>query len=507
MHPTALFDVREGNSQLLTHLHVFVHHIVRSLEREQSSPTSVHITRAFRTLTPLEIDMFYSLQCTLLLRLFDFVSLLLERFAYGLELTLLLDEAFFTLLFECILRPEDYAFTPNKLRQLTKLRNHTQHLCQLLTPCLTENQRKLMEHTLRSILSQDTFNVFRVDFCHANMNVEYVLNLLRGYLQLHTAQLLLPYLPCVLTLEKQHHHHHHHHHHCHRSQGNDHDNEDKVGMEMEEEGKDHNHNTNKTKTKKKSDEIITEMIGLDLATHLLGKVCEHSPHYTPLEMLVGSSLVQLAFAIISSSLTVAVTRTPPLSLPLSSSPSPATTSSHNDSEISDRNNLITQILLRLLLDDTVVVTHQMENMNTMSHVPLSTAASSTSSTASSSSLTKNSTKGELFYKNFCDQIDEHIILHISHYVKPLIDHLHSHPLIFRILLNMLDRHLLSANQKRFDSKKFIHCVCDLCFVNILSLFFSLSFCMFVIVLLLMCIILYYIERFCFFRSLYICVHI
>jgi hypothetical protein len=54
---------------------------------------------------------------------------------------------------------------------------------------------------------------------------------------------------------------------------------------------------------------------------------------------------------------------------------------------------------------------------------------------------KKSTKGELFYKYFQTQIDAQILIKFEDYVKPLMSLLHNHPIVFHILLSLIDKHI------------------------------------------------------------------
>jgi hypothetical protein len=394
IHPHDLFHEAESRSELLIHLHLFIHHFVRFSDTQKEK-------EIFRTLTPLELDSFQTLQCTLLLRLIRFVSLLLERFDYASELSLLLDEEFFRLLFQSILCPEEYGFGSNKLRELSKFREHTLQLCCLLTPTLTEQQHKLMTHTLRSLLTQDSFNLFRIDLRHGTMPTEHVQSLVQGYVLLHAAQLLLSHFPHSLN----------------------------SFLRAQKDGSTTSHNV--------TSDIDEELL---FAEYLLKEVFEYSPLYSPLELVVGSLLLQLALAVITQSFTT----------------NSSTHDKRDHQQHQHQCNISltpSHILFKFLRDETIV--NESESSSSSTSLP---SHSTTNDSLSTPLLTKRSTKGEIFYRNFSNQIDEHIIIHISHYAEELTSQLPRHSLMFRMVLSMLDRHLIPINQQKFDSKIFLQSV-------------------------------------------------
>jgi hypothetical protein len=416
IHPHDLFDEAEGQSDLLTHLRLFVHHFVRFSDTQKEN-------EIFRTLTPFELDSFHTLQSTLLLRLFLFVSLLLERFDYSSELSRVLDEKFFSSLFESILRPEEFGFGNNKPRELSKFREHTLQLCRLLTPTLTEQQHKLMTQTLRSLLTQDSFNLLRIDLRHGSMPTEHVQSLVQGYLLLHAAQLLLAHFPHSLNILFQ------------------------------------AHKRNIT-TSHQNVTFTTDVELLLFAEYLLNEIFEHSPLYSPLELIVGSSLLQLALTMISQWFTT----------------TSSTHDKHDQPQQHQRNISLTpsHVLFKFLRDETIVV----ESSTSSSSTPSSSSSSSSSSSLLSHSTTndtrsaplliKKTTKSEMFYRNFSHQFDEHIISHINHYAEELTSHLPRHSLMFRMILSMLDRLLVPSNQKKFDSKVFLQSVRFYIYILLLS---------------------------------------
>eukprot|EP01125_Pyxidicula_operculata_P008002 TRINITY_DN2699_c0_g1_i1.p1 TRINITY_DN2699_c0_g1~~TRINITY_DN2699_c0_g1_i1.p1 ORF type:complete len:2900 (-),score=828.74 TRINITY_DN2699_c0_g1_i1:54-8009(-) len=75
----------------------------------------------------------------------------------------------------------------------------------------------------------------------------------------------------------------------------------------------------------------------------------------------------------------------------------------------------------------------------------STSTSSSSSSSSTSSGFKNITKGERFYSNFKNQVDDHMVQHFGVYSGKLLSNIHSHSIIFRILSSVLERLIKGSN--------------------------------------------------------------
>jgi hypothetical protein len=54
---------------------------------------------------------------------------------------------------------------------------------------------------------------------------------------------------------------------------------------------------------------------------------------------------------------------------------------------------------------------------------------------------KKSTKGEVFYKYFQTQIDGQILNKFEDFIKPLMSLLQNNPIVFHILLSLIDKHI------------------------------------------------------------------
>lgn len=67
--------------------------------------------------------------------------------------------------------------------------------------------------------------------------------------------------------------------------------------------------------------------------------------------------------------------------------------------------------------------------------------SSSSSGSTPVQLTKKSTKGAVFYKHFQAQLDHHILSNFADYAKPLMSLVPRQPILQRLLLGLLDKHL------------------------------------------------------------------
>lgn len=152
-----------------------------------------------------------------------------------------------------------------------------------------------------------------------------------------------------------------------------------------------------------------------LGERLITAVFDHAYKYDPLQRSVAGHLLQLALS---------------LDVPV-------------------------KALLKFLLDKTVVqeIVAQdgtqeaiiLPESTPMDHDQEASAAAAQQNESTQQQATgvkpKKSTKGELFYKYFQTQIDAQILTKFEDYVKPLMSLLHNHPIVFHILLSLIDKHI------------------------------------------------------------------
>jgi hypothetical protein len=152
---------------------------------------------------------------------------------------------------------------------------------------------------------------------------------------------------------------------------------------------------------------------------------DFSDSYSPLEMVVAGNVLQLSFVLDPS----------------------------------------VDSLMKFLLDETVVEPSLASIASQI--IPASLDLQPAPNSSQSISI-KKLTKGQTFYKNFRDQIDEFLIANFGQFVKPLVSALPKSNLVFQVVLNLLERHHLNKN---LNSKSFL----DKLLANVGSLASSMWF--------------------------------
>ncbi len=350
--PGEVLAVKNGSRLMGWCAHFLTHYQLRSVVTDEHS---AHYY-LFRPLTPLEIDQFFTQQCSILHLYFKLLHVLLDKHKQASMEILLpsFNESFFKLFFTSILAPEQLGFVANKISQQKKMMALTCNMCRLFTQVLPKSQAELMRKVLRHMLNQPEMNLLTLDFKHSNLDVERARCLVQGYAQLHACELLMDSLP---------------------------------------------KNTN-------------------LTEHLLVQAFDHSDNYTPLEMSVGGLTLQLTFSLHPSE--------------------------------KHLHALITA-LIKLLLDETLV---EDRSQPSLEELQSSVRASQRNENDEGDNVpnidsttvnVKKSTKGEVFYKNFREQIDDFIANNMQYFVKPIMTHIHKNYLMFRVLLNVVDRQVRHRN--------------------------------------------------------------
>jgi DNA-dependent protein kinase catalytic subunit len=351
--PGDVLAAKNGSRLMQWCAHFLTHYQLRSVVTDENS---AHFY-LFRPLTPLEIDQFFTQQCSILHLYFKLLHVLLDKHKQA-SMDILVpsfNEAFFKLFFTSILAPEQLGFVANKLSQQKKMMALTCNLCRVFTQVLPKSAAELMKKVLRHMLNQPEMNLLTLDFKHSNLDVERARCLVQGYAQLHACELLMDSLP---------------------------------------------KNTN-------------------LTEHLLVQAFDHSDNYTPLEMSVGGLTLQLTFSLHPSEKHL---------------------------------HALIAALIKLLLDETLVEDRSQPSLEELQSSVRASQRNENdegdNNVPNMDSLTvnaKKSTKGEVFYKNFREQIDDFIANNMQYFVKPIMTQIHKNYLMFRVLLNVVDRQVRHRN--------------------------------------------------------------
>ena len=196
------------NTNLFTALTFFISDCIPLTMNESLSseamviPIDQRVATTFASLTPLEMDRYQLHKCLVITHMFELLILLLDKFpTFALSLpSELFAQPLFALIFQVVLQPEIMGFSSSETRQgLThaSLLSTASQLLRLLVQRLphTDGGLPRLHSTLQSILASEASNLFHIDLTDAGLNLPRSLALVEGYKRLHEIELLLPNLP------------------------------------------------------------------------------------------------------------------------------------------------------------------------------------------------------------------------------------------------------------------------------------------------------------------------
>lgn len=146
---------------------------------------------AFSTSSPSEIEQYQKNKSAVVLRMFKLMLVLVEKHDFLRNISKMLDDNFFEILFKSILSPNRLGFVQNS-KEAKKLTMITSKLCGLLNKQLQAAPRRheRLVVVLEGLLKKPKMNLGSLDFQHTHLNTERASFLSSGYLQLHQCGLL-----------------------------------------------------------------------------------------------------------------------------------------------------------------------------------------------------------------------------------------------------------------------------------------------------------------------------
>lgn len=148
---------------------------------------------AFASLTPHELEQYQKNKSSVVLRMLKLILVLIEKHDFLRNIAKMLDDSFFEILFETILRPNCLGFVQNS-KESKKLAMITTKLSGLLNKQLqaAPQRHEKMLSVLKELLKKPEMSLGSLDFQHAHLNTERASLLAEGYLQLNQCGFLQP---------------------------------------------------------------------------------------------------------------------------------------------------------------------------------------------------------------------------------------------------------------------------------------------------------------------------
>jgi hypothetical protein len=341
------------------------------------------VVTAFASLTPLEMDRYQSHKCQLIVHAFELLILLLDKYtAFALSLPSLFERPLFALLFQVMLQPESMGFSDtrnsnNQQQQQQQQQNTTRSnllatastLARLLVSKLPADDVHVVHQTLQSILASEASNLFHIDLNDAGINLPRSLALVEGYSKLHEINLLLHNLPPEAA---------------------------------------------------------------NLSTDMAQSVFDTHHRYTPTQLLLASSVLQLCFATgLAPHSLVGYLLDENAATGRSSASTAAATSGAAGGRVGgaagDEDNIDLEIELEL-------------DEEASSAASMAARAKAASGVPTNLSVTQ-ATRGSLFYEDFSLPIVSHILSNFSDFAAHIMSNIRHSTVMFRLLLDCADVHI------------------------------------------------------------------
>ncbi|XP_033121520.1 DNA-dependent protein kinase catalytic subunit-like [Anneissia japonica] len=192
--PSDVFTSR-SNTALFESMEFFLQKLAMS---DINAATRLFRTKASDTFTPREHEEYNYAKCTVTVRVFDFLMILLKTCPNDIQKVLparILDEHLIGLIVSCVLEPCSVGFNMADIMVISNLPKTTSTLLNELMNRVPPLRGKIKKFIIEKLDGNRNLNIFhQLDslFTDTNMDFTKVLHLISGFKQLHQAGLLVP---------------------------------------------------------------------------------------------------------------------------------------------------------------------------------------------------------------------------------------------------------------------------------------------------------------------------